>query len=116
MVRVLAKAEIGDNHHLRNRIPHRTNRILDHSISGIGSAAPRILPFRNPKENHRGNPQGFDFLHPRQQGIEGMLEMTRHGGDGGFDPLSFPDKERHDKIPGIYFRLTKQVSKTRVGP
>ena len=70
VIRVLAKANIRDHHHVRNFRLDSCNRHLHDTVFRVRPAPHGILPVRNPEQDDRRNPEPVDradlFVEPPQ--------------------------------------------------
>ena len=98
MIGVLAEAEIGDSHHRGHRIAQRPHGPLHDSIVAPARTPHRILPVRNPEEDHPPDPEVGDLSNLLHEHVDGVLIDPRHRGDRAPNPFASHDEERLDQI------------------
>ena len=101
MVRVLAKADVGNHEQLRKLVIDRVNCPLNNAVLRISLAADGIFLFGNAEQDHGGNSQRADLLAFTNRAIDGKLRDAGHRRNRLRPVFSRSDEQGINKIFGL---------------
>src|SRR4030095_3133424 len=116
MIGVLAKADVGNDHHLWDLLLDSADRLLHHAIVRVSLASHGIFFFRNTEENDCRNAERADLRAFLCSTVNGQLRDSGHGRDRLRSIFSRAHEYRINQVVWLESSLSNQCAHISVPP